>query len=105
MSNAPYNASHLHFRYHASIPEDERTLRPAIDQGLFHHGELDATLSVINEVANQLDLDAPAWCRFMEEALRHELREMQNREEILCGLHELVAARRFQQHDGPQLHR
>lgn len=105
MSNAPYNASHLHYRYADSIPDAERTLRPSIDQGLFHHGEIDATLSVINEVANQLDIDAPVWCHFMEDALRHELRDLQNREDILCGLHELIAARLFQQNDGPQLHR
>ena len=104
MSNAPYTASHLKHRYQANIPALDRPLRPEIDQGLFHHGEVGETLSVINEVANQLGLDTPEWCHFMEEALRQELRELRNREEILCGLHVLVATRLCQAHGGPDLH-
>lgn len=105
MSNAPFNASHLKYRYHATVAADDRPLRPEIDKGLFHHGEVGETLSVINEVANQLGISAPHWCHFMEEALRQELRTLNSREEILCGLHELVAAQRFRKHGGPDLHR
>lgn len=105
MSNAPYTPNSLKYRYAASIPAEKRALRPEIDEGLFHHGELEATLSVVNEVANQLDIDSLQWCHFMEEALRHELRDFQDREDILCGLHERIAAQLFQQHAGPKLHR
>lgn len=105
MSNAPYSARDLRYRYTDSIPADERPLRPSIDSGLFHHGEVGATLSVINEVANQLGIDALPWCHFMEEALRHELRDLQQREDILCGLHERIAAQLFRQKAGPDLHR
>lgn len=105
MSNAPYTPSHLKHRYQASIAALDRPLRPEIDQGLFHHGEEGSTLSVINEVANQLDLDAPEWCHFMEDALRDELQALCNREEILCGLHERVAVRLHQAHGGKDLHR
>lgn len=104
MSNAPYTPRNLKHRYQASIAARNRPLRPQIDQGLFHHDEVGETLSVINEVANQLDLDAPEWCHFMEDALRHELRALNNREEILCGLHVLVATRLCQAHGGPDLH-
>lgn len=104
MSNAPYTPRHLKHRYQASIAALDRPLRPEIDQGLFHHGEVGATLSVINEVANQLDLDAPEWCHFMEDALRHELQALHNREEILCGLHVLIAARLQAAHGGQDQH-
>lgn len=105
MSNAPFNASHLRYHYHATIAAADRPLRPAIDNGLFHHGEVGETLSVINEVANQLGLGSAYWCHFMEEALRHELRDLRQREDILCGLHECVAARQCDAHGGPDLHR
>ncbi|MDF3031173.1 MAG: hypothetical protein K0R03_1731 [Moraxellaceae bacterium] len=105
MSNAPFNASHLKYRYRPAIPPGQRSLRPEIDDGLFHHGEVDATLDVINEVANQLGLDGLWWCHFMEDTLRQELRGAQSREEILCGLHERIAAQLFHEHAGPRLHR
>jgi len=105
MSNTPYNASHLKYPYRASLASGDRPLRPAIDNGLFHHGEIGDTLAVINEVANQLGIDAPRWCHFMEEALRRELHDFRNREEVLCGLHELVAEQFHQEDSGPQLHR
>lgn len=105
MSNSPYDASHLHYRYRDSLSARDRPLRPAIDDGLFHHGEIGDTLAVINEVANQLDLAAPYWCHFMEDALRHDLHNLPDRESILCGLHERVAAQRFRQNTGPDLHR
>lgn len=93
MSNAPYTPLNLKLCYQASVAARDRPLRPEIDKGLFHHGEVGETLSVINEVANQLDLDAPEWCHFMEDALRQELQALHNREEILCGLHVLIAHR------------
>lgn len=105
MSNAPFNAGHLKFHYQATITSAERPLRPEIDQGLFHHGEVGETLSVINEVANQLGISSPRWCHFMEEALLHELYDLDSREDILCGLHERVAAQRFREHSGPDMHR
>lgn len=105
MSNAPYNTTHLKYRYQASVAAADRPLRPGIDAGLFHQDELGATLSVINEVANQLGIDAPEWCHFMEDALHRELRGLRNREDILCGLHERVAAQMFRQNEGPDLHR
>lgn len=105
MSSVPYNASHLRYRYLASVPAAARPLRPRLDQDVFHRGEVDATLAVINEVANQLGLVAPSWCHFMEDVLRGELRDLHTREAVLCGLHEHVAARLFRQHAGPELHR
>jgi hypothetical protein len=105
MSNAPFNASHLKYCYHATILADDRPLRPEIDQGLFHHGEVGETLSVINEVANQLGISSLPWCHFMEDMLRHQLQELERREDILCGLHELIAQQRFRECSGPQLHR
>lgn len=105
MSNLPYGASHLKYRYQDSVAAGDRPLRPAIDHGLFHHGEVGATLSVINEVANQLNLDDPKWCHLMEEALRYELGGFRNREDILCGLHARVAAQLFRLDAGPDLHR
>lgn len=102
MSNAPYRPRDLKYRYRASIPAADRALRPAIDDGLFHHGEVGATLSVINEVANQLDLDTLAWCHFMEDKLHAELRKLHSREDILRGLHTEVAARRHQEGGAPQ---
>lgn len=105
MSNLPYGSCHLKYHYSASIAAGDRALRPEIDRGLFHHGEIDATLSVINQVANQLDLDDPKWCHLMEEALRYELRGFRNREDILCGLHARVAAQLYRMNAGPDLHR
>lgn len=105
MSNMPFNAGHLRHRYEATIAAAARPLRPEIDQGLFHHGEVGDTLAVINEVANQLGLSSSHWCHFMEEALLHELRDLEGREDVLRGLHERVAAQRFREHDGPDLHR
>lgn len=94
MSNSPYSARDLKYRYRASIPAADRALRPLIDDGLFHHDEVGATLSVINEVANQLRLDALPWCHFMEDKLHAELRKLHSREDILCGLHKQIAARK-----------
>lgn len=105
MSNAPFNPRHLKYRYRATMAAADRPLRPEIDHGLFHHGEVGETLSVINEVANQLGISAPRWCHFMEEVLQHELCALSSREEILCGLHERVAAQRFKERTGPDLHR
>lgn len=101
MSNSPYRARDLKYRYQASIPAADRALRPAIDDGLFHHGEIDATLSVINEVANQLRLDGLPWCHFMEDQLHAGLRGLHRREDILCALHRHVAAHRQLAASGP----
>lgn len=105
MSNVPYNTSHLKYHYHVSISADERPLRPELDKDVFHRGEIGATLSVINEVANQLGIESLTWCHFMEDVLRNELAELRSREDILCGLHERIAAQLFHQHAGPSLHR
>lgn len=104
MSNAPYDARHLKYRYHASIAAAHRPLRPSIDVGLFHHDEVGATLSVINEVANQRGLSSLPWCHFMEDALHRELRGLHQREDVLCGLHECIAGQLFRQREGPDLH-
>lgn len=105
MSNAPYNASHLRYRYGVTPPAAARPLRPALDEGVFHHEETAAVLAVINEVANQLGIDNPRWCHVMEDALRNELRGLASREAVLCGLHERIAAQLFRQRAGPELHR
>lgn len=105
MKDLPYNARDLKYRYRDSVAAGDRPLRPEIDRGLFHHGEVGATLAVINEVANQLDLKEPKWCHLMEDALQQELRGLRNREDILCGLHERVAAQLFRLDAGPDLHR
>lgn len=96
MKSCPYSPHHLKFFYGDSVPPAERHLRPQLDDGLFHHDDMNATLGVINEVANQLGLSSLYWCHFMEEALRHELRLVHAREDILCGLHRLVALRQAQ---------
>lgn len=105
MSNAPFNVTHLRYRYADARRANQLPLRASIDDGLFHHDDTEAILDVINEVANQLGLDAPRWCHLMEETLRHELRSARRREDILCGLHVRVAAQHFQEDNGPDLHR
>ncbi|MCC2637812.1 MAG: hypothetical protein K0Q68_1531 [Moraxellaceae bacterium] len=96
MNSCPYTAHHLKYFYGDSLSPEERPFRPQLDDGLFHHDDINATLDVINEVANQLGLSSLYWCHFMEDALRHELQLVHAREDILCGLHRLVAQRQAQ---------
>lgn len=93
MTTCPYSVRHLQYRYAEAVAAPDRPLRPSLDDGLFHLDDRDATLAVINEVANQLGLRSRGWCHFMEVALHEQLREAESREAVLCGLHRLVAER------------